>query len=274
MKNPIKPILLILVLVLISNTAFSQLHENRIVSLVPSNTELLFAMGFGKQIVGVTDYCNFPEEANAIPKIGGLELNIEKLLSLKPTALIDLNFMHRRYELLFRQLGLNYISVNIKNLTDVPTAAIKLAEIMGEKAKGEKFSNDWNVKLSSLKLNKINSEVKVYFEIWDTPMQAAGNASFIGEIISSAGGTNIVDSATDFPVINSEMIIEKNPDIIFISYPLTDTTSISKRSGWSLIEAVKRKRIITLNQDVFVRPSPRNLEAIEILNKHFKAIRK
>eukprot|EP01156_Anaeramoeba_ignava_P018864 Anaeramoba_ignava/a93329_8.p1 GENE.a93329_8~~a93329_8.p1 ORF type:complete len:275 (-),score=27.60 a93329_8:156-980(-) len=251
----------------------ASLSTNRIVSLVPSNTELLFAMGFGKEIVGISDYCNYPAETKKLPTIGGLEVNIEKIISLKPTLVLDMNNMNKRYEPIFKQLGLNYINVNLKKLEDISHAATQIAKILSAPQKGEKFLKKWQEKKAALDIKVLKNQPKIYFEIWDTPTQAAGPASFIGELISIAGGKNIVSGKSKFPVVNAETIITQNPDVILLSYPIKNTDAIKNRPGWNITNAVKNNKIFILNQDLFVRPGPRNLDAIKELNQIFRKIK-
>ena len=244
----------------------------RIISLVPSQTELLFAMGFEKNIVGVSDYCNFPPEAQTKEKIGDMELKIERIMLLRPTILVDVNNMHKKYEPLFRQLGLNYVNFSLTRLEYLPKVALELAEILGAKEKGEVFVDHWNSKTSSMELPAPANKIKVYMEIWDTPMQAAGKNSYIGDMISKAGGTNVFQDSNDFPVVNSENIISSNPDVILVAYPLPDLKSISNRPGWKNLNAVKNKQIYPLDQDLYVRPGPRNVDGLKNLNRIFRQI--
>lgn len=247
----------------------SAMGMSRIVSLVPSQTELLFALGYGSQVVGISDYCNFPAKTAEISKVGGLDLNVEKIMSLKPNLVLDLNSMNRKYQLLFSQLGLNYVNFNVSRLEDIPDMAGKICLILeGSADKARSFQQEWKTRLE--KLSSINSSpLRVYLEIWDAPMQAAGPASFIGAMIKTCGGENVIKENQDYPVVNSEHVIAADPEVILIVYPHPDLASIKKRPGWSGISAIKKNRVHALNQDLFVRPGPRNLEALDTLVKLF-----
>jgi iron complex transport system substrate-binding protein len=247
--------------------------EQRIVSLVPSQTEMLFSLGLGDKVVGISSYCNYPPQAAELPRIGDMDLSIEKIMTLKPTILIDANNMHRKYEMLFRQLGLNYVNFSITGLDNIPQMARELSQLLGFPEKGDQFAENWNSQTAPANLPKPMKEVKVYLEIWDTPMQGAGDTSFIGQMISKAGGKNIIAGAQEYPVMNYESIISADPDIILLAYPANDTQSIKARPGWQNIQAVKNNRIHRLDQDLFVRPGPRNIEGLKILNGLFQQIR-
>lgn len=121
--------------------------ETRVISLVPSQTEMIYALGLENCMVGRSDYCNFPPEAQQKPSIGNMELNIEKIVSLRPTLLLDTNGMHQRYAPLFQQLGLRYVNMPTTSLQQVKEAAAKVAELLGNPKAGERFSEDWDARL-------------------------------------------------------------------------------------------------------------------------------
>ncbi len=247
--------------------------EMRVVSLVPSQTEMIYALGLEELLVGRSDYCNFPAEAQQKPSVGSMELNIEKIVSLRPDLLLDTNGMHQRYAPLFQQLGLKYVNMPTTSLQQVREAAAKVADLLGHPQAGRKFSEEWEAQLGKILPVPSAKPVSVYFEIWDTPTQAAGDSSFIGEIIRQAGGQNIFVCQGDYPVVNSETLISKDPEVILLSYPVTNLEGIKKRPGWGTLRAIKGNQIYALDQDLFVRPGPRNLTAVNRLNEIFKKVR-
>ncbi|MBU1106312.1 MAG: cobalamin-binding protein [Candidatus Riflebacteria bacterium] len=273
MKHLSSTTLTLLIFLLLLTSVADAIGKNRIISLVPSQTELIFHLGLGEQIVGVSDYCNYPEEARNIPRVGAMELNIERIMSLRPTLLVDVNSMHKKYAMLFSQLGLNYINFTISRLEQLPQMAEELTKIIGEPAKGHEFATEWRQKTESLSLKPNSNKPKVYFEIWDTPMQAAGHNSYIGDMIQAAGGENIFNDTIDFPVVNTEAILSANPDAIIIAYPLPELVSIKNRPGWKNLRAVKSNQIYAMNQDLLIRPGPRNLEALKQLKEIFGNIK-
>lgn len=245
--------------------------QERIVSLAPSQTELLFAIGADKEIVGVSDYSDFPNEAKKLPHIGGVELNIEKIVSLSPTILVDVNSMRKRYEPLFNRLRLKYVNYNINNPEDVASVAVSLGKEINKIKQSEDFANNWLKELNELKFPQ--KKFTFYAEIWSSPIQAAGKNSFISKIIEKAGGVNVFKESMEYPSVNQENVLCLNPEVIILCYP-TDNEAIEKvksRPAWKFISAVKNNKVIAVNQDFFVRPGPRNLDGIkqicEILNK-------
>jgi len=262
----------IFALALILSASAHARNEVRVISLVPSQTEMLFHLGLGEYVMGISDYCNYPEAARSRQKVGALELNIERIMSLRPTLLVDVNNMHKKYALLFSQLGLNYVNFSVTRMDQLPRMAEDLAKLIGKPDKGAEFAAEWHKKITEISVSLPAEKPKVYFEIWDTPMQAAGAQSYIGDMIRTAGGDNIVTDISEFPVVNSETILNADPDVIIIAYPLTDKTSIEKRPGWQKLQAVRNKQIYALDQDLFIRPGPRNLDALMQLREIFRKI--
>ncbi len=247
--------------------------ENRIISLIPSSTEMVFAIGMGKELVAVSHYCNFPaDQISHLPRIGDQNLNIEKIISLKPTILVDTNSIHKRYEQLFEKLKLNYFNMEIRKPEDLPIAAKLLAAQLGNASGADVFAEMFNREISNLQIIQNNQKPKVYMEIWNNPIQCAGGNNNLNSMINIAGGQNPLAELGEFPTVNSEMLIKSNPDVIILAYPDASIPSIYERPGWKAINAVKKHNIFTINQDLIVRPSPRNIYAIRELNKIFNQV--
>ena len=129
------------------------------------------------------------------------------------------------------------------------------------------FAKQWEQDYSNLKVFKPEQKPRVYIEIWNNPIQACGGNNNMNSILEIAGGINIFAGQKDFPSINSEMMIKENPDIILLAYPEADAEAIRNRPGWNIIKAVKNGHIFPINQDIMVRPSPRNIDAMKKINE-------
>ncbi len=274
MKLKLFLIVLVFTIIQVHASEITGVPDLKIVSLAPSQTEMLFHLGFGKNIVGVSDYCNFPRDALFKQKVGGLELNIERIMSLKPDILIDINHLHQKYQLMFEQLGMNYVNFNVNEINELPKMASQLCDLLNAPQFSFKFQGEWEAGIASLAVITGKPAPKVYLEIWDTPTQGAGGASFLGKLLEMAGGINVLSKEQDYPVVNNEIIISSNPDIIILTYPSPSIESIKKRPGWESIAAVKSDQIFSVDQDLFVRPGPRNLEGLSILSEIFNKAKK
>lgn len=257
--------ILFLLLSLSNLTAAEKAH--RIVSLVPSQTEMIYAINMGKALVGRTSYCNYPPQASEAKDIGSMDLAIESIVSLRPTIIVDLNGMNKKYEDIFAKLNLRYVNFSITHIDQIPQLAIDLSKELDCEESGQAFAADWQQRFEKMSMTNPQDEIKVYLEIWSPPSQSVGQNSLIGQMISAAKGSNIIQSETEFPLINGETVIQAMPDVIFIAYPINDVNSIKNRPGWQSLPAVTNNNIYAVDQDLFVRPGPRNLQGIEELNR-------
>ncbi|MEY4496309.1 MAG: hypothetical protein RL744_1373 [Pseudomonadota bacterium] len=240
----------------------------RVVSLLPSLTESVCALGKCSTLVGVDRFSNWPKSIQELPKLGGMgDINIERIVQLKP----DVVLLEKASPVIARlnELGVKTFSLDVKSMTDEKRVLEKLDAVLG----ASESSRVWNqIEKEIMRANKqlvtSHQNIRVYFEINPAPF-AAGSTSFIGEILSQLGLVNIIPkSLGPFPKINPEFVVQAKPDVIL----LTESTvaDIQKRPGWSSISAVSKNQIcvFTGNQnDVLVRPGPRMGEAALIISQ-------
>ena len=236
----------------------------RIVSLMPSQTELIFALGAGDRVVGVSDHCSWPPQVASLPRVGAMELNLERLAMLNPDLVIDLNASHVRFHSQIARLGIPVRDYRIERLEEIPSAALLLSRDLGMCDRGEAFVADWCRQLDAV--TPASPTRRVYLEVWGNPPQAAGGSSFIGDLLRRAGAVNVYEtSGSLFPLTDSESIVKFDPEVIFLVYVQADPTTIGRRFGWSGLTAVRNRAVHPLDPDPFVRPGPRCVEAIRRL---------
>jgi iron complex transport system substrate-binding protein len=265
----------------ITETAVTIPQEpQRIISIAPSNTEILFALGLEHKIVGITNYCNFPEETKNIEKIGEtFPLNLEKIVSLKPDLILayagQLNEIPR-----LRELGLKVIVIEPLNLQETLKSIQMVATIGGIPEKGNILVENLSQRIDQIKTEVSNLEITkkpkvfiggIYETIW-TP----GEGTLFNELISLAGGINIAAGFSGWAKISPEFIVKEDPDIIIIPIgamnpgdELKIKENIYQRPGWSNLSAVKTQKIFIVNEDLFFRPGPRIVDGLERLYKIF-----
>lgn len=240
----------------------------RIVSLLPSITESVCALGKCSALVGVDRFSNWPKSIQGLPKLGGMgDINIERIVQLKP----DVVLLEKASPVIARlnSLGIKTFALDVKSMGDEERALQKLDALMGT----SESARVWNqiqreIVRANKQLSTKSENIRVYFEVNPTPF-AAGSTSFIGEILTQLNLVNIIPkSLGPFPKINPEFVVEAKPDVIL----LTESTAadIQKRPGWSSIAAISKNRIcvFTGNQnDVLVRPGPRMGEAAQIISQ-------
>ncbi len=241
-----------------------------IVSTSPAITEILFYIGAGDKLKGVTTLCDYPPQAGEIEKIGDLNINYEKLLELKPDAVFIMKGLRANEIEVLNSFGIKSIELDLSSIgaildsIDAAAAALKTTNNASELRKQLK-------NLSSL-INKKQKNImrSVYFEIWGDPPMTIGGPSFINEIITLAHGINIFNDVNiENLSVSLEKVIENNPEVIIAAYNVK-TSEIALRPGFSTLIAVKETNIIKIDYNIYVRPGPRILDAVlDLYNKLF-----
>lgn len=243
----------------------------RVITLAPNLTEMIYALGEGNKLVGNTTYCNFPSQAKSVEKVGNmLTVDYEKIVSLKP----DLIFMtvvgnsKNSYDKL-KDLGMTVFVSNPKTFSGINKTFLDMGKIFNrEKFAKEKISQ-WDSVINNIK-NK-NSGIrnnKAMFLVSLRPIMLAGENTFINEIIETAGMKNIAsDTKVNYPVYSREEVLKKNPDyiILFRNKNLTAKDVKTAYEEWSELNASKQNHIIFVDPDLFARPGPRYYLAVEFL---------
>lgn len=249
----------------------------RIVSLTPSNTETLFAVGAGRLVVGVTQYCNFPTEAQSLPKVGGFAartISVEAIVALRPSLVIIGDENHRMIAEALQPLGIPTISIKVRNFEDLYASIVEVGRVTGHRVEAEQMVRGMRARVAAVveRVRDIpeSRRVKVYWEVFDEPLMSAGANSIIGQEIALAGGINIfADLKEDYPHISAEAVIMRNPQVILgpklMRAQSLTLERLSKRPGWSAIEAIKMKKVAVLPDEPVSRPCPRLVEGVELI---------
>lgn len=258
------------------NVKAKQSIPQRIVSLSPASTEILFAVGAENQIVAVSDFSDYPPQAQNLPKVGGFDgktLSLEKILSFNPDFVYLTNVMHNHLIPHFESLNIDYYLSDANSFEQVKNEILQIAKITGHASNGENL-----VKEIDSAINKINSQNQllqkptVYWEVWNSPYMSVGNSSFINDLIKTAGGINIFQEiAQAYPTVSEETIVAKNPQIIIIPQNSGITVdSVKNRKGWSQIDAVKNDKIFIVDDNLLTRSGARIGESAEYLANLFR----
>lgn len=240
----------------------------RIVSLAPSNTEIVFALGAGKRLVGVTEYCNYPASAKQIEKVGGFaNPNIEKIISLKPDIVLTGGTVLQD-ETLARLKDLNILVFHLdaKNITQVMENIDKTGTVLGEMTGAVIVTGAMRAKINDIedKLALIKTRPSVFYEIYNEPLMTAGPGTFVDDLITRAKGTNVAaDSKEEYPQYSLEQMVMANPEV-YIAVEGTNSKpgNIKARPGWQQLNAVTSDRIFIVNDDLVSRPGPRIVDGL------------
>ena len=265
-----------------TGTAVTILQEpERIISAAPSNTEILFALGLGDKVVGVTNYDNYPEEVAQIEKIGEMSpLNLEKIVALKPDLILAYAVSQGKEILRLRELGFKVIDVDPSNLEETFQSIMRIATICGVPERGESLVQELSGRVEKIKakVSQITNSKrpKVFIGSTFEPIWTAGANTLCDELITLAGGQNIAGSSSGWIAISPELVAQAEPDIIIIPTGAMNPgeeskikENISQRPGWSNLPAIKNQKIFIVNEDLFYRAGPRSVEALEWLYEIF-----
>lgn len=244
-------------------------HEgklNRIVSLTPSNTEILFALGLGKQVVGVTAFCNYPPEARKKPKVGDVNISVERVLALKPDLVIAHRLLNARVIPTLKRLGVKVIAVEPKSLQGLMSTILSLGERTGKAKEAKQLVLRLKHSLQQVQAQvaRVPSHPRVLFLIGVEPLWAAGGETFADELIRLAGGRNILQGKVKgFRQVSLETVLASDPEVIVITGE--PRKNPFRNPAWHQTTALRTNRVYFVDADLFTREGPRLIEALQTL---------
>ncbi|NHN29270.1 ABC transporter substrate-binding protein [Paenibacillus sp. S3N08] len=240
---------------------------SRIISVSPSETEMLFALELGDRIVGVSDFCDYPAEALKKPKMGSIvKPNEESLLAANADVVVAGISMKTPAVEQLRSLKVNVFKVEPKTIDDVLASLLMFGQIFDKQEQAEKVVAEMKADRQKVAdaVKGLLPEQKKRVLLEFSPGWSVGKGEFMDELITSAGGINIYGDSTSYSQLNEEMVIAANPQVIIYPNNLIDDKSkktidqiIKERSGWGAIDAVKNNRVVGVNNDWISRPGPR-----------------
>lgn len=247
----------------------------RIVSLAPSITENLFALGAGDRVVGVTSWCDYPAEAQTKTVIGdAMNLNLELLLSLEPDLVVgDSNLVASHIESL-QEFGIEVFVIAPTDLAGVRQSLLELGDAIGASERARELAAEMEQRQRELVASVSTAEkIRVFVEIWNEPLMTAGPGSFIDEIIGLAGGENIAhDADNPWPMFSEELVIERDPQVVILTaFNLEEALA---RSAWQGITALQRGQVFEVDPNLYSRTTPRLLDALEEMISILAEVRK
>jgi iron complex transport system substrate-binding protein len=247
----------------------------RIVSLAPSLTETLFAIGAGERVVAVTDLCDVPPAARELPKVGGLtssNLHLESVVAARPDLVVSVGLNQEEAVAALRRLGIAVVVVPTdEGLGEVVAAVRRLGELSGRSAAAEALAGELERRLAAvdgaLAGLPAAARPRVYFEVWDRPLMTAGPETFLGEIVERAGGANVfADVRGRYVQVSPETVLARDPEVILTAQREggpRGAADFAARPGWAAVDAVAAGRVHLLDGDLVSRPGPRAVEALE-----------
>jgi iron complex transport system substrate-binding protein len=238
----------------------------RVVSMLPSLTESVCALGKCSALVGVDRFSNWPKSVDALPRLGGIaDANIEGIVRLKP----DLVLVEKSSPLIARlqSLGFSVAAFDMQSMADVRRTLRQLDVVLGSTESGAVWDSiQLDIARANRALSPSQKAARVYFEVNAAPF-AAGKTSFIGELLDRLGMQNIAtEKMGAFPKINPEFVVQSKPDLIMSTE--ASPKQLAQRPGWKSIPAIQGNRVCFFSAaqaDVLVRPGPRMGEAAALI---------
>lgn len=245
----------------------------RLISLAPGITEIIFKLDCGYELVGVTKFCDYPEHAKSIEKVGGfIDLNIEAIVSLKPDIIFHYPEHYQKIKILKRKAKL--VSVDHRDLKDLYNSIKKISTILNRKNKGQSIVNEIKSRLKEISLKTEGKKKKVLIVAGRDPFQLrnitiVGKSDFLNEILQYSGGKNCYNGDLYYPTISIESIISLNPEVIIefsFFFKKSDPEEIIRQwYGYDQIKAVSNRKIFVVKDQFWLRPGPRVIKIAEKL---------
>ena len=254
----------------------------KIASLAPSNTQMLFAVGAGDKVVGMTDFDDYPYDFQSwinvyhnMTSVGGYgDVNMEAIATLNPDLILATTMNDDGETQALRDLGYKVLTIDPSSVNGVLQDILLVGRATGNDAKAATVINDINTKLNAIaaKVASLNqAKPTVYYEIWAEPLQSVGASSWVTDVISRAGGVNIFGNVTEaWPTVSAETVVSLNPDVIILptnmgtgqAFQVT-LEQVKARPGWDVVNALKNNRLYVIDQDTFAIFGPRIAEQVQ-----------
>ena len=240
-----------------------------IISIATPNTEILFALGLGQRVIGVSKYCNYPPEALEVEEVGSvLNLYYERIAELSPDLVLAGGHTTQDAITKLEGLGIPVVILDPRDIEGIFADIELVGKLTATENEADSLVSQLRErKMALLSKTKNVNKPRVFIQI-DPSLRTAGPGSFIDELINLAGGSNIAaGSALPYPMLSSEKIIELNPEIIILADTDLGTSpeTVKAQPGWGAITAVKNDDIYTIDRDIISRAGPRVIDGLEAL---------
>jgi iron complex transport system substrate-binding protein len=248
-------------------------HPQRIVSLAPSHTETVYALGLADRLVAVTDYCNYPPEAKEKPSIGGFSTpNIEEVVAMDPDLVLATVIHEAEIIPQLEAKGLTVVAVDPTTIDEVIESMTLIGKVTGTEAAAAGLVSEMRARVKAVTdkaggLAQANKP-RVLYIVWHDPLMAAGTGTLHDELLRTAGGVNVASDLESYATISLETVIAANPQVIIAGFgmgtgedlPLQFTRTEDRLKN---TDARLNNRIYGIDTDLVGRPGPRIVEALE-----------
>ncbi len=249
-------------------------NPHRVIALAPSITEIIYDLKQEKRLKGVTQFSDFPPQAQHLPKVGSyVHLDIERIVALDPDLCIATKDGNPRHVVLkLAQLGIPVYVVDPRDLNSVIETVVEIGKLLDAKEIAIKLAHNMRNRIKRIKsiVAKAKTRPRIFFQIGISPIVSVGSNTFINELITLAGGINTTAGPNPYPRYSIEQVLSLKPDIIIITSMARGTNEIFRAAKkqwekWPEIPAARNHKIFIVDSNLFDRPTPRLVEGLEIL---------
>jgi iron complex transport system substrate-binding protein len=262
----------------LGNTITLAQPAQRIVSLAPAITEVLFDAGAGERVVGTVEYSDYPAQAKQIPRVGRHNaLDLERIISLRPDLVIAWDSGNPKHQVKrLQQLGLTVFRSEPRQLSTIAETLRRFGRLAGTQAQAEEGAQQFLQRYHALEAQYQNRPtLRVFYQIWDRPLMTLNGEHVVSEIIKLCGGVNVFATLpTLSPTVTTEAVIAANPQVIIATS--TDRTlprSLLRWRQWRQVPAVQHNNLFAIHPDIISRHTPRILDGVQRLCEILDAAR-
>lgn len=244
----------------------------RVISLSPSNTEILFALGAGDRVIAVTEYSDYPEAAKEKPRVGGFQSpDVEQIVALRPDVVFAAGQLHTRVIQQLTAAQIPVVAIEPRTMQDVLAAIELVGAVIQEPEAARGLTGKLKGRLDRIhRLTAGQAAARVFVEVWDEPFMTIGGKSYLSDIVAQAGGINVAkDKPLDYMTCDFETLYGFNPDVyVAVSHVgLGRTLGMSKHPWMQNLPAVAQEKVYYVPDDILSRPGPRSFDGLVELAK-------
>lgn len=247
----------------------SSAFPRRVVSLAPSATEVLFALGCGDRLVARTAFCDFPAEAKAVPAVGGwTTANLQAVMELRPDLVLTSTFLQERLLRALTEAGIKVCHTDPRTLADVLASFEEIGSAVGVPERGAELRRRTEQAFMPHARTPLPRGLRVYAEEWHEPPMASGN--WVPDLLRAAGVETLLPPGERSRVVTLKEVGGFDPDVILLNYcgmanvpPGAQTSFVERRAGWKNLRAVRQERILVVDDSLLNRPGPRLAEGLQ-----------
>ncbi|PLZ00570.1 cobalamin-binding protein [Burkholderia sp. WAC0059] len=254
----------------------------RVVSLAPHATELLYAAGGGARLVGAVSYSDYPPQAKTVPRVGSYRaLDLERIVALKPDLIVVWPHGNAQQQIdRLRALHIPLFSSEPRRLDDVATSLIRLGRLLGTENTADAAAGAYRHEIAQLRARYAGRPpVSVFYEVWDRPLMTLNDANVIGNVIALCGGRNVFGTLREsVPTVSAEAVLAANPEVIVTAAPGATAPdaplpALDRWRAWPTLTAAARGNLFAIDGDLLDRPAPRIAQGAALLCRDLETVR-